>query len=445
MPSDDLKLVFITTITCLILYYLLLTIYKNSQIPLLVSVFIFSNMVSRTEIFKNLVNTVKTATTAQPYIPDTAANGVFQTLSEFQKIELLTAMQSLKNYESASKVQVDRRKRLFKLMTWRQQKVCEQVGYLDKLSKVNSAIVANSKFINDVADHCIQKYGITYKDFDMVKEGTQGASATNYRVIEALSHYVRDWSSLDRLSDELQPIFNYINKQLSGIIPEEEKSSTCIIVPGSGLGRIAHEIGKLGYGSVHSVEYSGLMTSFVDFNYNSSTEHIYNVHPYIHQNSNFYSTESQLRSIKLSSPLCPKPYSLHLHNSDFLEFSIPEVEKYTNVVVVSVYFLDTAENLMDYLDTIQRLTTNKPIKTGYWINVGPLKYGTAAQVELNAHELKAIRQKTGWVDIDYVDSLTSPSSIGNDTGLLGYITDTESMWQGYYALNMFTSKRQENK
>ncbi|RLV89687.1 Uncharacterized protein JA1_004979 [Spathaspora sp. JA1] len=405
-------------------------------------------MVSRTELFKNmLVNLPKSISTHPPIFPNkTGDNSHFQSLSEFQKVELLTALKSLRNYESASKLQIDRRKRLFKMMSWRQQKLCQEVGYLDKLNKVNTAIVTNSKFINAVADHCINKYGITYRDFDIIKEQgeSKGVSSTNYRVIEALSHYVRDWNSLDTLGCELEPIFNYVSRQLTQLIPQEAKSSTCIIIPGSGLGRIAHEVAKLGYGSVHAVEFSGLMTSFVDFNYNGGANN-YSIYPYVHTNSNFYTTEAQLRSINLSSPLCYQPECLQLHNQDFREFSIPSIEKYTNVVVVSVYFLDTAENLIDYLDTIQRLTTTSPIKSGYWINVGPLKYGSAAQVELNAQELKLVRQKMGWIDIDYTDTLTNPSNVGNTSGLLGYITDKESMWQGFYGLNMFTSKRKENK
>ena len=103
--------------------------------------------------------------------------------------------------------------------------------------------------------------------------------------------------------------------------------------------------------------------------------------------------------------------------------------------MVTAFFMDTAENLIDYMDTINELTRGKNgVKNGYWINVGPLKYGTAARVELNAEEFAHLRKKMGWQDIDNRISL-------DENQLVGYTTDKESLWQGYYGLAMWASER----
>ncbi|EMG49575.1 hypothetical protein G210_5620 [Candida maltosa Xu316] len=408
-------------------------------------------MVSRTSMFRSIVESAQSAL-KQPIkdIPKTHGSNydTFKALNNVQKREILSAVQSLKNYETNSKVTNQRRRDLFKLMTSKQQKICKDVGYLDKLSKIDNAITANQKFTNDVANYTISKYGLSESDFEILdndKKNRSTTSASNYRVIEALGHYTRDWQSNTIVGPELLPVFEYIAAQLSALIPYEAKKDTCLVFPGSGLGRLAHIFSDYGYGAIHSIEFSGLMNAFVDFNYSKPTQS-YTFYPYIHTCSDFYNTESQLRTFEFE-PLGSKPDSLYLHQSDFRDFKIPDRDKkYENVVVVTAFFIDTAENLIEYLDVIEKLT--KPsgsVQRGYWINVGPLKYGSAAQVELNADELKDVRAKLGWKDYSSVYSIYDKLSLGNDTGLVGYLTDKESMWQGYYGLNMFASGRKENK
>lgn len=218
------------------------------------------------------------------------------------------------------------------------------------------------------------------------------------------------------------------------------------------MGRIAHNIANLGketgsqFASVHAVEYSGLMSMCNSYIYSGSDKALLpsslaaEIFPYIHTSSNFVQSSSQFRTSQISC-LVDKPDNLHLNIDDFRYFSISDSSKYENVVVLSVFFVDTAENLIEYLDTIKDLTSNKNVKNGYWINIGPLKYGSAAQVELTAEELAKVRLAMGWKDLHYANSIENEK----DDGLVGYITDKKSMWQGYYGLSMWTSARKENK
>lgn len=62
-------------------------------------------------------------------------------------------------------------------------------------------------------------------------------------------------------------------------------------------------------------------------------------------------------------------------------------------VVVTHFFIDTARNLMSYLDTIFRIL--KP--GGHWINFGPLLYGSAPFVQLSLEEIITVAEAMGFV------------------------------------------------
>lgn len=454
---SDIELILICISSCLVIFYFCSLLF-DSPIPLLASVFIGSNMLSRTRFFQDLLNKFRpqvsnsNVLTSVP-VSHNANYYRFQELEESTKIEILTALKSLKEYSTNSLASNDRRRRLFSNMSWRQQQLCKDVGYLDKLKLIDRATLSNQQFLDDIAENSIGYYGISFRDFDLLKlkYSNHSPSSTNYRVIETISHFMRDWSK--EHEDEIKPMINYITKQLNTLIPVGERKNTVIVVPGSGLGRIAHEVSLIGksqnncFGSVHAVEYSALMHLSNKFIY-SSPKPSYLLYPHISSCSNYYDTKSQMRSTKLVTDVSI-PDNLHLHQKDFCQFKIPEKSKYTNVVIISAFFIDTAENLVDYLDKIKDLSipslSNKPVSNGYWINVGPLKYGTAAQVELNSEELAALRKEMGWKDFNYIETLNNENNTDLNNGLVGYITDKKSMWQGYYGLSMWTSLRKENK
>ncbi|KAK6461423.1 N2227-like protein-domain-containing protein [Scheffersomyces coipomensis] len=470
---SDHELFLLAATSSSIIYLVLSYLYGRSQIPVLVAVFVFSNMISRTNLFQSFIQNsvpyfsklidriVGLQATSLPKLSSSKGPGYdkFLALSDNSQLEILTAVKSLQAYATNSKKTNDRRRKLFKLMTWRQQKLCEDIGYLDKLKKIDTSIQSNQSFLNAIADKSVTDFGLSYHDFEKLKNDSSSnqTSSTNYRVIEAIGHYLRDWN-VEGFS-ELNPILKYVRQQLDATVPVNMREKTCIVIPGSGLGRVAHEVAKFGsekgeptFGAVYGVEYSGLMHACNQFIYadkssdnKTSTAKTFELFPHVHSCSNLYDTASQFRKEKVQQ-LTSKPDNLHLSHEDFRYFKIDTPNKFENIIVVSVFFIDTAENLINYLDAIHSLTTpnsrNNNIKRGHWINVGPLKYGSAAQVELNADELKQIRAKMGWVDKDYKSSLHSNQITEN--GLVGYVTDKSSMWQGYYGLTMWNSARKEN-
>ena len=279
----------------------------------LAAVFVAANVFSRTAMFQNWVRraagaldtTVAAARNerlVRNIVPGTKSEGNdsrFMQLRDAGRLEVLTAIRLLEAYAANCKRTSARRHRLFKMMSWRQQKLCTEVGYLDKLAEMDRRVGDNQKFLSAIAKHAIDHYGIKYRDFDLLRNHEDEAknSSSNYRVIEALTHFSRDW---DADAQEIEPLLNYIKLHLSQFVRENDLRDTCIIVPGSGLGRIAHEIASSApYAAVHAVEFSGLMHICNQFMY--SQEGAYVTYPYVHNCSNFTSMANQFRTSKITT------------------------------------------------------------------------------------------------------------------------------------------------
>jgi carnosine N-methyltransferase len=76
-------------------------------------------------------------------------------------------------------------------------------------------------------------------------------------------------------------------------------------------------------------------------------------------------------------------------------------------IIVTLFFIDTARNLISYIENIHRLL--RP--GGRWINLGPLMYGTAPFVQLSLDEIVTLSTRIGFdfqETEDRVGNLTIP-------------------------------------
>lgn len=341
--------------------------------------------------------------------------------------DLINAVASFQNYRSRALNWNARKLKSLKRLNYEQFKQAKEIGYNDHILNVDKAIESNDKLAKKIAEEAITKYEISEI------EQRSALYKDNSRVVESLCHFARDWTDLG--DPELKPLFQYIKTSIDKIIPNaKDRSKTAIIVPGSGLGRVAHELASLTpeFGTVQTVEFSYLMYLCNEFVY-SQREESFQVHPFMHTYSHHVSEENQLRSATFKR-ITNKPSNLELNYGDFRKFEISGSEKSDTVVVVTAFFIDTAQNLFEYFEGIERLIGNKK---GFWINIGPLKYGTAPKVEFSLEELRKLRKLRGWKDID------EPKPYGSE--ISGYLTDTKGLWQGYYGLGRWTSSFSNSK
>ncbi|NXP38946.1 CARME methyltransferase, partial [Leiothrix lutea] len=184
--------------------------------------------------------------------------------------------------------------------------------------------------------------------------------------------FVRDWSEEGKSAPPscYQPIINEIINP-----PPKERcplSKVNILVPGAGPPPLAWEIAMLGYASPPN-EWS----LFMLFSSNPPLNRCSQInssppYPWIHQFSNNRSPPHQIRPIYFPD-VDPPPLP---SGSNFSMTAAPPQEIYSECntwdCVATCFFIDTAHNVIDYIDTIWKI----PPPGGIWINVGkcPLLY-----------------------------------------------------------------------
>lgn len=112
-----------------------------------------------------------------------------------------------------------------------------RIGYPSKLSRLRKAVEQNARLTTAIGALAAEEFGLEGSPLSDVNH------ADLARVREALKHFVRDWSEEGRSEREkiFQPILLVLDQ-----IPLSERAGTKVLVPGSGLGRLAWEVSQLG-------------------------------------------------------------------------------------------------------------------------------------------------------------------------------------------------------
>jgi carnosine N-methyltransferase len=111
-------------------------------------------------------------------------------------------------------------------------------------------------------------------------------------------------------------------------------------------------------------------------------------HPFVDSLSHHLTTQDLLR--KVTAPEVKPNPSVLLVEGDFTTVFSKQQGEYD--LIVTHFFIDTARNLISYFDTIHRLLKHG----GYWINFGPLLYGTGPFVQLSLDEVVSVVERMGF-------------------------------------------------
>ncbi|ONH65803.1 Carnosine N-methyltransferase [Cyberlindnera fabianii] len=326
---------------------------------------------------------------------------------------IVDAVATLSAYEGNTLAWNDKKRKNLKFLGWDGYQQAKKAGFVKHMDDVDKAIRVNGQLSKAIASHAIKKYDLS------PMETRAGTNKGNGKAIEVLTHYARDWTVI---SEELKPLLTFIKKSIDKHI--DDKKKTLVIVPGSGLGRIAHELALLNFPKVETVEFSALMHLCNEFVYTSKDQ--FTIHPFLHTYSHHVTNKNHTRGVSFKGQ--DQPSNLKLNYGDFREFTVEDSAKYDTVLIVTAFFMDTAQNMFDYFQALETLVGEG--QRGVWINVGPLKYGTAPFVELSLEEIGAVRKIRGWRDLDEPEA----------GEMAGYLTDSKGLWQGYYGLGKWVSE-----
>ncbi|KFZ23162.1 hypothetical protein V502_02359 [Pseudogymnoascus sp. VKM F-4520 (FW-2644)] len=223
--------------------------------------------------------------------------------------------------------------------------------YQKKLKDASNATQQNAELAGRIANYAMKYYGIEPSDMSaFTKElDKNGASSDHTSVSQAMKHIVRDWA--DDGIDERQAVFPQILETLLDLFPERQNRFVRALIPGSGLGRLAHEVADLGGFHVISNEWSTYMN--LAYRYIASLKKVKgeSLYPYVDNWSHQPTTEELQREAHFPDLIASPNSLIHVEGDFTTEFR----RHYKFDVIVTLFFIDTARNLLHYFETIPDL------------------------------------------------------------------------------------------
>lgn len=263
-------------------------------------------------------------------------------------------------------------------------------NYLDTLERVDAAIDANAELARAIAEAGISSFHLheSRRSFDGIAKPNDVDKARS-----TLRQFYRDWSAEGQPEREASygPVKQYLlhmesvqaqGEESLGSTPAHPPSDSPlapplkVLVPGAGLGRLVFDLCDLGFEvEGNEISYHQLLASSYILNRTAEARQ-HTIHPWVQSFSNHASRANQFRAYpvpdvhpatQLATPTRPGG-SMSMSAADFLCLYEQEDQRERFDAVASVFFLDTAPNLIRYLRAIRSCL--RP--GGVLINVGPL-------------------------------------------------------------------------
>ncbi|KIO25075.1 hypothetical protein M407DRAFT_76185, partial [Tulasnella calospora MUT 4182] len=296
---------------------------------------------------------------------------------------LQRAVNSFANFDVLQKQSLDTSLASYHRLSSHHRSLGHRIGYGAKLANIQNANRANSILTRDMARFAEKNLGI---NLGIVPGSSKETDAM--RVREALKHLVRDWS--DEGAMERQNTHEPILTVLKKAVPPEDRAKVKVLLPGSGLGRLAWEVSELGF-DVTANEFSNFMTLPLRYLLSEHTTepHQHSVQPWYFALSHTKRSEDLFRAIRFPDVVPQPSPNFRLLDADFYSLTQGGYG-----FIVTMFFIDTAVNIVQCLEQIHDLLA----PGGTWINLGPLLWtsGGVARMELSLEEVLKLAELVGF-------------------------------------------------
>lgn len=271
------------------------------------------------------------------------------------------------------------------------------IKYSKKFETAEKLHDTNQKLCDEIVETALDYYGISRDELASHSKAQDAGNKLPDRVSvsQSLKHFVRDWSTSSRA--EREDTFPCILDTMQSLFPKRPENDVKVLLPGSGLGRLSHEVASLGGFDVTVNERSMYMNLAYRFLEAHPKAGLQSLHPFIDSWSHHMNNADMFRGVSFPDVRF-NASAVVLVEGDFVSEFQGRRGEYD--AVITHFFIDTARNIMSYLDTIH--ATLKP--GGYWVNFGPLLWGTAPFVQLSLDEIVAITQSMGFEFVDTLDT-----------------------------------------
>ncbi|XP_056146449.1 carnosine N-methyltransferase isoform X1 [Lampris incognitus] len=318
--------------------------------------------------------------------------------------------------------QVNRAKRQFWSLPQHHQVLLP--GVLANLTCLSQCVERNQEILQAIVLNCLHMFeNMAYGEEDDLRKVRPSSTFDMDKLKSTIKQFVRDWSEAGQA--ERESCYQPLIREIQRLFPSDQYdvSKVSVLVPGAGLGRLAWEIARLGY-ICQGNEWSFFMLFSSNFVLNRcDTVNSLTLYPWIHQFSNNKKSSDQTRPISFPDV---NPQDLPL-DSDFSMVAGDFLEVYTEPeswdCVATCFFIDTAHNVLDYVETIWKIL--KP--GGVWVNLGPLLYhfenmANELSVELSYEDIREAIIKYGFhIEVERESVQTTYTE--NDRSMLKYVYD----------------------
>ncbi|KAI1849409.1 hypothetical protein JX266_004904 [Neoarthrinium moseri] len=339
-------------------------------------------------------------------------------------------------------------------------------SYLETLDRIDAAIESNAELARVILRCGLHSFGMSEgaSEEGHVAMPEEWAGIAKYsdndKARSTIRQFYRDWSVEGTAEREscYGPVFRALDEHRARY---PDTSQMRVLVPGAGLGRLVFDLCQRGYFSEgNEISYHQLLaSSYILNNVKEAGQHT--IYPWIHSFSNHMSRENQFKSYKVPDIHPQRTLeatagigAMQMCAADFLCLYGDGSHKESYDAVASCFFLDTAPNLIRYLEVIKHCL--KP--GGILINVGPLLWHWENHVpghhgydgdgdhdennamgiaepgnfELTHDEVVALVEKIGFVIEKHETGIRAP-----------YIQDPQSMLQTVYSATHWVARKPE--
>ncbi|RWQ96005.1 putative trehalase [Paecilomyces variotii] len=391
---------------------------------------------------------------------------------------LFSTLDSFRQYRRTAHMNTTHRRRqaFYALPSSHWQMLAEApFNLLDNFNKVDDAIDANAELADAILKTGLESFGLSANpEEDDPTRNWQG-TATSSDVSKAHStirQFYRDWSAEGKAEREVcyDPVIKALDKEFGQ--RKGSRSEVKVLVPGAGLGRLVFDLCQAGFAAEgNEISYHQLIASSWVLNHSRGPgEHV--LYPFATQFSNLESRTQQLRKVMIpdvhpmSAMLAAQQEqaegnaegnfgTMSMSAADFVVLYRGESQKDAFDAVATVFFIDTAPNLIRYIEVIRNCL--KP--GGIWINVGPLLWhfessstrggksneetganthqndgiGEPGSVELTDEEVMLLVERMGF----HVEE----RALREGQRECGYIQDPRSMLQNLYRPSRWIARK----
>ena len=295
----------------------------------------------------------------------------FSNDDELEEIHFKRVLKAFSTYSSRMKRKIIKHYDDWDRLSTEDQEIIPE--YKNKLDEIYALFQVNQDFFDSIVSYTTGKDKYCEGDEPEIFDLRLTPTDRDYDNLRStLRQLVREWSDEGSIERKMcfTPILNCIKESFKS----GDLDGIKILVPGAGLGRLAWEINRMGF-TVQGNEFSlyMLLTSQFILNNCPKPRQIF-IHPFVTPLSNHLSRENSCRAISIPDVTADTGQEnsgdFSMTAGDFLEiYSQPdEIGKWD--CIVTCFFLDTAQNVLQYLRVIRGAL--KP--GGLWINLGPLQY-----------------------------------------------------------------------